>query len=308
MNKKSKITLAALSALVLAAVVLILVTLFGKDTTVFGEYNYDSSLRWYETVEDIVIDGKKDDDSWKNINPYIRETKKENRDSVKYKGMESKIQECEAEVYTYFGEEGLFLYAQTDDPVVNTTALSPFVTTAFDFYICDQAALNRLGNLFEVAVTAEGDVKIRVRDKDAVTGKEAWVSQPCIGVKTKAVILKEGYAVEMFLPWTTLNIDKKPEYVQLATALSRRIDETETSERLWEMFDYYTAPIGFTNSSTYPLFDKTGYVEFAEGENFAPVHSNIIDLSKDKGENPQVTTLNRNTVTAFMDEEPFLCH
>lgn len=304
MNKKSKITLAALSALVLAAVVLILVTLFGKDTTVFGEYNYDSSLRWYETVEDIVIDGKKDDDSWKNINPYIRETKKENRDSVKYKGMESKIQECKAEVYTYFGEEGLFLYAQTDDPVVNTTALSPFVTTAFDFYICDQAALTRLGNLFEVAVTAEGDVKIRVRDKDAVTGKEAWVSQPCIGVKTKAVILKEGYAVEMFLPWTTLNIDKKPEYVQLATALSRRIDETETSERFWEMFDYYTAPIGFINSSTYPLFDKTGYVEFAEGENFAPVHSNIIDLSKDKGENPQVTTLNRNTVTAFMDEEP----
>ena len=304
MNKKSKITLVLLSTVLLAAVILIAVTLLNRNSTVFGEYNHDSSLRWYETIEDIVIDGKNDDGSWANINPYTRETTIENRDSVKYKGLEPKIQECTASVYTHLGEKGLFIYATTDEPVINRTVLSPFATTAFDFYISDQRALNKLGNLFNIAISADNNVKLRVRDKDSTTGKEAWVGGPNIGIKSETAMNKKGYSVEMFIPWSTLNIEEKPECLQMATALSRRIDETDTSERFWEMFDYYTGPINMINSSTFPIFDKDGYVEFEKGENFSFVHSNIIDFSEDKGENPKVTTLNRNTVTAYLDKEP----
>ena len=128
------------------------------------------------------------------------------------------------------------------------------------------------------------------------------MSRPLIGVKIYVSVNEKGYSLEAYIPWTTINMEK-PEYLQLATALSRRIDETYESPRIWEMFDYYTESINITNSATFPLFDKNGYVEFAEGENFARTHNNLINLSKDKGTNPQVSTLNRSTATAFLKQD-----
>lgn len=304
MNKKSKITLAALSVLLLAVIGVILVTLFGKSDTVFGEYSYQSSLRQYDTVEDIVLDGKKDDSVWETINPYIRETKAENRDASKYKHLATRVDECKVEVYTHLGEEGLFVYATTDEPVINTTIYNPFGTTAFDFYLASRDVLSRIDNLFELGITPSNTARLRVRTIDANTNKETWKYIPCIGLKSEAVINEKGYSVEFFVPWSTFNMDAKPEYLSMATALSRRVDESNESERYWEMIDANTESIGFVNYTTYPLFDKTGYVEYAKGENFEFVHSSIIDFSKDKGDDPSVSTLNISTVAAFLEMEP----
>lgn len=304
MNKKSKITLAALSVFLLVVIGVILVTVFGKSDTVFGEYSYQSSLRQFDTVEDIVLDGKKDDSVWKKINPYVRETKAENRDASKYKHLASRVDECKVEVYTHLGEEGLFVYATTDEPVVNTTSYNPFATTAFDFYLASRDVLSRIDNLFELGITAENTARLRVRTIDANTEKETWKYIPCVGLKSEAVINEVGYSVEFFVPWSTFNMDEKPEYLSMATALSRRVDESSEAERYWEMLDANTESIGFVNYTTYPLFDKTGYVEFAKGENFEFVHSSIIDFSKDKGDDPSVTTLNISTVAASFEMEP----
>lgn len=304
MKKKSKITLAVLSVLLLAVIGVILATLFGKSDTVFGEYSYQSSLRQYDTVEDIVLDGKKDDSVWEKINPYIRETKAENRDASKYKHLANRVDECKVEVYTHLGEEGLFVYATTDDPVVNTTIYNPFGTTAFDFYLASRDVLSRIDNLFELGITPSNTARLRVRTIDANTNKETWKYIPCIGLKSEAVINEKGYSVEFFVPWSTFNMDAKPEYLSMATALSRRVDESNESERYWEMLDANTESIGFVNYTTYPLFDKTGYVEYAKGENFEFVHSSIIDFSKDKGDDPRVSTLNISTVAASLEMEP----
>lgn len=304
MKKRDKIIVGSVLVLLVAALALFLVLFFGKSILVSGEtYSYNSSLRDYEIVEEIVIDGKKDDSKWENINPYVRTTSSDNRDMSKYEIYENQIEECKAEVYTYLGEGGFFVYANTDDPVVNTTVLSPLATTAFDFYFSSRDSLATLDTLFNFAISCDNNVKIRVRATDNTTGKVAWMSRPNVGVVSEVSVNNQGYSVEIFIPWSTLNLDEKPEYVQMATALSRRVDESYEAARTWEMFDFYTGPISMTNSATFPLFDKNGYIEFATGENFGFIHSNIIDLSEDKGSSPKVTTLNQRTVTAFLDEE-----
>ena len=303
MKKRDKIIVGSIFVLLIVALALLLVTFFGKSSTVFGEkYTYESSLRQYETIEEIVLDGKKDDGKWENITPYVRTTSKDNRDQGKYEVYEPQIKECNAEVYTYLGEGGLFIYATTDDQVVNLATLSPLATTAFDFYISSQDSLSSLDTLYNFAISAEGNMKLRVRTTDTSTGKAAWMSRPNVGIKSHASINDKGYSVEVFIPWSTMNMEK-PEYLQMATALSRRIDESYEAGRTWEMFDFYTGPINMINSATFPMFDKNGYVEFTRGENFALVHNNLIDLSKDNGKNPQVSTLNRRTVTAFLDKK-----
>jgi len=303
MEKSKKISIGIISLVLIATLTLVVITLFGKSSYVSGKtYSYTSSNRDYETVEEIVLDGQKKDDKWANIKPYVRKTSAENRDTKKYEVFESQIKECQAEISTYFGEEGLFIHATTDEPVVNLTTFNPFNSTAFDFYISSQESLTRMDQLFNFCVNANGVAKLRVRSIDNTTGKEAWMSRPLIGVKIYVSVNEKGYSLEAYIPWTTINMEK-PEYLQLATALSRRIDETYESPRIWEMFDYYTESINLTNSATFPLFDKNGYVEFAEGENFARIHNNLINLSKDKGTNPQVSTLNRRTATAFLKQD-----
>ena len=55
-----------------------------------------------------------------------------------------------------FCEEGLFIHATTDEPVVNLTTFNPFNSTAFDFYISSQESLTRMDQLFNFCVNANG--------------------------------------------------------------------------------------------------------------------------------------------------------
>lgn len=267
------------------------------------DYSHDSSLRWYETVEGIVLDGKMEDAAWENITPYSKTTNKANR-AEKYEAMEARITECNAKVYTVFGEGGLFIYARTDDQIINTGVVSPLSKSAFEFYLCSQEKLTKYGNIFEFTISADNCLKLRVRDFHPETGKEAWISVPCVGVKSKAVLNDQGYTVECFIPWQTLNMEQKPEKLQLATALIRVLDPEDTADFLWECFDYYSASVALNNSATFPVFDENGYIPRESGVNFYAPNSNILDLSADRGNDPYVTALNRSPVTAFMQQEP----
>ena len=193
-------------AIGLIAVAALIAGIFsGCGETVQGEYSYESSRRWYETVEGIVLDAQKDDGAWQSITPFERTTKRENR-SEKYEALESRITECNAKVYTYFGENGLFLYAETDDPIVNTSVVSPLSKSAFEFYICSQDALTKWGNIFEFTISADNCLKLRVRDHHPETGAETWINKPYVGVKSATAIHETGYSLECFIPWNTLNI------------------------------------------------------------------------------------------------------
>lgn len=290
-----------LAAVVIGCGVFAGVKLLGGKWIPGTDYHYESSLRWYETVGSVVVDGKLDDAVWKDITPYEKTTNRANR-AEKYEALESRIRECNATVYTAFSPEGLFLYAETDDPVVNTSVVSPLAKTAFEFYLCSQEALTKWGNIFEFTVSADNCLKLRVREHHPDTGLEGWVNVPSVGIKSYTRLKDSGYSVECFIPWSTLNMDQKPEKLQLATAMIRVLDPEDATNFVWECFDYYSAPIALNNSATFPLFDETGYLAPRDGDAFQAVSSNILDLSTDTGDNPYVTALNRSTVTTYLKQ------
>lgn len=267
----------------------------------FPNYNYNNSNEKYVETEGILIDAKKDDDIWKNINPYHQTSIAENRDRVKYDSYSNILKDCSVDVYTYLGNKGMFIYAETDDPIINTTKDSPFNKTGFEFYICNANAKTKLGNVYEYTISADGFIKLRVRDKNFL-GAETYITKPSLGVKRSTRLLENGgYAIETYIPYETVGIEENPKEIHMGTALIRLCDEIDNKDVVWELLGMNTNGVAPNNNTTFPIFDKSGYRPFAVGENFGTVNSNIVDLINDNGETPSLNTFNRGTVAAFMD-------
>lgn len=270
----------------------------------FPNYQYSSSNENYITLDGITIDASKDDDAWKNINPYHQVSIAENRDTLKYSSYDNILEDCDVDVYTYLGEDGLFIYAETNDQIVNTYNTTVFGKSGLEFYICDATALTKLDHLYEYTIGADGFIKLRIRNKE-ITGTETYITKPCIGIERSAKLLPSGgYAIETFIPYETIGIASKPKEIHIGTAIIRNIDAVDTTNYIWELLGMNTNGVAPNNNTTFPIFDENGYRPFAVGENFGVVNSNIVDLTDDRGFHPVTKTYNRGTVAAFLDMDP----
>ena len=227
-----------------------------KKNEPIGNYDFKSSLNTAIESEGFRIDGRADEECWKNVGSYNEVSKKENRDAVKYAGL-SELIDCNVTVKSTYTEKGLYLYAETDDPFVNTNTNSYFAKSGIEFYVCnDSDKYSFMNNLYEITVSADNLLKLRKRQTR--TSGAYYSAYPAVDAISSVERKDVGYSVEIFMPWTTIGFKEKPESIRLATAIIRQASVESSDEFCWELLGTY-------DNSVLPNQPHT-FLQFKENE------------------------------------------
>ncbi|MCQ2742216.1 MAG: hypothetical protein MJ239_02825 [Bacilli bacterium] len=289
--------------LLVAASLTVLTGCAGEPKAENPGYEVDHYASDAKVIEGIKLDAKREAEFYV-ANPYVSVSKDVNRDQAKYKAF-ADTPECESKTYVGYGEHGLFLYAETDDQIVNLNSPTIFSRSGYEFYICSPDADTPYGHIYEVTVSADGALLVRRRYNNGSGG--AYERLPAAGAYSAGKVNPNGgYSVEAYLPYTLLNMeDAKVEEIGVGTAMIRLNSAVEFDNHyFWEMLDMNTGKVNPSVLGSYPLFKKNGYVPSVEGANFENPHSSGIDVSKDNGDFPEVTFRKNGQLTLFLKDSP----
>lgn len=234
--------------------------------------------------ENIKIDGVLDEEFYAKI-PYTAKSEYVNRDKNKYEHLRD-LPDCTSSTYVGYGENGLFIYLENDDPIVNLTCPEIFNRSGYELYVCSPDVEKVDDNLFEVTAGPDGALLIRVRRSN----NSKWVRVPAMESVARGKLLDVGYTVEIYLPYSVLNMKEKIDHIGIGTAMIRLDSKEEYQNHFcWELLEMNTKTRSNTKVDTFPQFDINGCKPEGDGETFKNPHSAAIDVAYDRGDNPYVT-------------------
>lgn len=213
--------------------------------------------------------------------------------------------------WVYLGENGLYLYTQTDDKSVYYSEEKQFYENdSVEYYIDPRPEYSLSPEALSESVHTRPDcVQIRV---NAIGNNQTWIGRNTgtDGYPWAAGYLKtlsaakvngelntangaDGYSVEVFVPWSELGCESKPTSLGVMPAFNNVNDREDTS-RTW-----YTAKgMGHASPTSYALVDENGFADI--GENLLPLDELTADAARYEGRElllNEVTADNLNAET-----------
>lgn len=249
-----------------------------------------------------AIDGVLDEGFYAKT-PYVAKSEYANRDKNKYEHLRN-LPDCTSSTYVGYGEEGLFVYCENDDPIVNLQCPEIFNRTGYELYICSPDADSVDNTLVEVTVGPDGALLIRQRREN----NTKWVRIPAMESVARGIVKEVGYSVEVYLPYSVLNISSKIDHVGVCVAMIR-LDTTSEYQNhyCWELLEMYTKTRSHTKIDTFPQFDVNGCKPEGDGDTFANPHNACIDVAYDRGDNPHVDFKHKATnLECYIKDEKYL--
>lgn len=262
----------------------------------FGDYNRKEEIKEEVKIdadEGMKFDGIFDEALWQDLNWVEMKSLESNRDE-RYDMVH--LDDCNVRATGTMTDKGMYYAMETDDPIIwtgdATDIRDPFQKTGMSVYIADYVYKNIAEGSFEFGFAADGTYALR---KFFLGGYKNYpVMNIGLGVHIDGAVNTDGnggYSLEVFIPWSSLGYDAKPERIRSMFTIERNEKAENESPFAWELIG---KPLGVTWDSvgTWHVFDENGFYIAPEGENFGhykdKTYTDGFDLSHDNGENPYV--------------------
>ena len=262
----------------------------------FGDYNRKEEVKEEAKIdadEGMKFDGVFDEALWENLNWLDLKSEAANRDDRYYA---VHLDDCNIRATGTMTDKGMYYAMETDDPIIwtgdDTDIRDPFQKTGMSVYIADYSYKNIAEGSFEFGFAADGTYALR---KFFLGGYKNYpVMNIGLGVHIDGAVNTAGnggYSLEVFIPWSSLGYDAKPDKVRSMFTIERNEKAANKSPFAWELVG---KPLGVTWDSvgTWHVFDESGVYVAPEGENFGHYndkkYTEGFDLSHDGGDNPYV--------------------
>lgn len=262
----------------------------------FGDYNRKEEVKEEAKIdadEGMKFDGVFDEALWENLNWLDLKSEAANRDDRYYA---VHLDDCNIRATGTMTDKGMYYAMETDDPIIwtgdDTDIRDPFQKTGMSVYIADYSYKNIAEGSFEFGFAADGTYALR---KFFLGGYKNYpVMNIGLGVHIDGAVNTAGnggYSLEVFIPWSSLGYDAKPDKVRSMFTIERNEKAANKSPFAWELVG---KPLGVTWDSvgTWHVFDESGVYVAPEGENFGHYndkkYTEGFDLSHDSGDNPYV--------------------
>lgn len=217
-----------------------------RKDKIFGDFTFTNpevKETVYDLDEGVKLDGVNDDPIWQGehswyVGQFSDGTKGNNE------VMKGHLTPCELRVTSAMTDKGLYFFAEMDDEVINVwreTPLSNHQKTGLTFYIAAPELVNIWDGTgaYEIILGVDGQGNFQRYYK----GQYRAYPMDGAGWATSFVNgnfdehgngTADGYKMEVFLPWKTLKLDKKPEFLNVAFAGQRHENASLSSQFTWE--------------------------------------------------------------------------
>ena len=316
---KKKVKFALLSGLVASGLSMFIAGCATGNPSYFDGYNRNLPSETIKQTDKATLDGKFNENIWQGVSWHDMTSREENREREN-KNLAG-FDEINYSATVVTGEKGIYLGVKSDDPILyvgrkwddfnlnaNQVPQNAFSKTGFTVYFADAAVTAKKG-MAEIGFSIDGDVKAVYYWND---GRTTYynVSDILVGVDTKGVALNsenaQGYAVEAFIPWTSVPLFEKdytPSSLR-ATFASHRyasvdLESPDERVRCWELLDnaYGHGWKKDTSWLEYNAYGVKGAEQLLQGHVFGSLYGSDLfpyadgyDLSNDvEGDGRKVT-------------------
>lgn len=218
------------------------------DINGLNGYDYNSTPAFgAEPDEDVLIDGKLDEELWENLD---------------YMSFSDPLYPVKVHVATHFSQKGLYIGAYSEDSKVYWNGRNYFnYNTSFHFRIASQEQTSYTNAVKSFAIDANnvGPCSLRVNAESAVLG-EPVNSGGSDGLSMEAFLLWEdlGFTLQTELDEQGNEVKILPEKIQLCPMYRHVLSESGTSSRgynVLQSFNYDREKL-----SNYAEFGENGYL------------------------------------------------
>lgn len=214
----------------------------------FGDYNRKEEVKEEAKIdadEGMKFDGVFDEALWENLNWLDLKSEAANRDDRYYA---VHLDDCNIRATGTMTDKGMYYAMETDDPIIwtgdDTDIRDPFQKTGMSVYIADYSYKNIAEGSFEFGFAADGTYALR---KFFLGGYKNYpVMNIGLGVHIDGAVNTAGnggYSLEVFIPWSSLGYDAKPDKVRSMFTIERNEKAANKSPFAWELVG---KPLGVT--------------------------------------------------------------
>lgn len=263
---KKKISVIVLSlVLALAAAVMVACGSSGKKGF-FGDYDFTNppeTVKVYDTDPGVTLDGKFDEDFWKSGLNWWEGTSSDGSKSNNVT-MPGSLTPCDVKATSYFTDKGAYFAMSTTDSVINVQQKSMryqvYQKTGMSLYLAPFGVTNLQGHAYELIFAADGSTMLR-RYYLGGYNNYPLTSVGC-GVNINGAVDElgnaahvDGYNFEVFVPWSAIGIESKPDYLYGMVSTQRHQNTTDKSQFGWELV---TEGANFGQPNTWSVFTNKG--------------------------------------------------
>lgn len=264
MKKKISVIVLSLVLAIAAAVMVACGSSGGKGF--FGDYDFTNppeTVKVYDTDPGVTLDGKFDEDFWKSgLNWW------EGTSSDGSKGnnaiMAGTLTPCDVKVTSYFTDKGAYFAMSTTDSVINVQQTSMryqvYQKTGMSLYLAPFGVTDLPGHAYELIFAADGSTMLR-RYYLGGYNNYPLTSVGC-GVNINGAVDElgnaahvDGYNLEVFVPWSAIGIESKPDYLYAMFSTQRHQNTTDKSQFGWELV---SDGADFGKPNTWSVFTEKG--------------------------------------------------
>lgn len=227
----------------------------------------------------------------------------------------SDVNNVNMKVYAHLGEEGVFFGFVSNDKLVNyNTNNDVFNNTSVEIQVAPNGTDRLNSNVVQLRLGANGTpdqwVGFPADDMKYAYTKKYIPSMGVVHIDGELNKSAEGYSVELYLPYTSIGLAEKPEYVVCAPSFNTMPDPYSSTRATWTMM--LGCDLG--QPATWYVVDETGMTAHTAG--FTEKNKGV---AQDKGFNEFYyfdtvphgsyylkTTLNvQTTVNPFLNDDNF---
>ena len=263
---KKKISVIVLSlVLALAAAVMVACGSSGKKGF-FGDYDFTNppeTVKVYDTDPGVTLDGKFDEDFWKSGLNWWEGTSSDGSNSNNAI-MAGSLTPCDVKATSYFTDKGAYFAMSISDSVINVQQTSMryqvYQKTGMSLYLAPFGVTDLPGHAYELIFSADGSTMLR---RYYLGGYNNYpLTTVGCGVNIKGAVNElgnasgvDGYDLEIFVPWSAIGIESKPDYLYGMVSTQRHQNTTDKSQFGWELV---TEGANFGQPNTWSVFTGNG--------------------------------------------------
>ena len=238
----------------------------GDGSGVFGNYDFTNPpepQKVYDTDPGVTLDGKFDEDFWKADLNWWKGTSSDGSRSNNGT-LSGSLTPCDVKATSYFTDKGAYFAMSTTDSVINVQQKSMrynvYQKTGMSLYLAPFGVTDLPGHAYELIFAADGSTMLR-RHYLGEYNHYPLTSIGC-GVNIRGAVDDlgnasgvDGYDLEIFVPWSAIGLEGKPDYLRAMVSTQRHQNTTDRSQFGWELV---TEGANFGQPNTWSLFTEKG--------------------------------------------------
>lgn len=238
----------------------------GDGSGVFGNYDFTNPpepQKVYDTDPGVTLDGKFDEDFWKADLNWWNGTSSDGSKSNNGT-LSGSLTPCDVKATSYFTDKGAYFAMSTTDSVINVQQKSMrynvYQKTGMSLYLAPFGVTDLPGHAYELIFAADGSTMLR-RYYLGGYNNYPLTSIGC-GVNIRGTVDDlgnasgvDGYDLEIFVPWSAIGLEGKPDYLRAMVSTQRHQNTTDRSQFGWELV---TEGANFGQPNTWSLFTEKG--------------------------------------------------